>query len=163
MLQALNPNKQSQKRSLTDDWRILYISSLTLMQHCNRSMYCTKSFSCLAEVEKFGWSAQTKCGNGFRRINHEVQELFVCDASALVKHRQKHPIWEDTFTLHWFIKKRKCNISIVFLRYQITVGWLSWLQYCKDIYRIFFFNAVKWYIFFFISFYKGLGKWRDLE
>ena len=97
----------------------------------NRSTYCTKSFSCLAEVEKFGWSVQTKCGDGFTQINHKVQE-YLSLTLQLWRNQDKNILYPALI----YKETEMSYFHPFFLRYQISIGWLSWSQYCEDIDRI---------------------------
>ena len=99
----------------------------------NRSTYCTKSFSCLAEVEKFGWSVQTKCGDGFTQINHKVQG-YLSLTLQLWRNQDKNILYPALI----YKETEMSYFHPFFLRYQISIGWLSWSQYCEDIDRIFF-------------------------
>lgn len=158
MLQALNPNRQSQQRSLTDDWRMLYISSLTLMQHCNRSTYCTKSFSCLAEVEKFGWTWRVNQTNkswgtgiiclwrfSFGETKTKTSDLRGHVYPALIYKETEMSYFHIFFTIsdyHWAI-----ILAAILWRYQES----------------FFFNAVKWFFFVLSLFIRDWGSGEILN
>lgn len=159
MLQALNPNRQSQQRSLTDDWRMLYISSLTLMQHCNRSTYCTKSFSCLAEVEKFGWTwrvnqTNKSWGTGIICLWRFSFGETKTKTSDLRGHFYPALIYKETEMSHF---------HNFFYDIRLPLDDYLGCNIVKMSIESFFFNAVKWFFFVLSLFIRDWGSGEILN